>query len=74
MIYYEIIVEGRLMTNRLKDFEGLCASHLPDCMTALRGYLADQAALYAVLNRIRDMNLPLWSVRRSPDRNEESSS
>jgi len=71
MIYYEIIVEGRLISNRLKDFEGLCASPLAEGMTALRGYLADQAALYAVLNRIRDMNLPLWGVRRSPKGKDE---
>lgn len=71
MIRYEIIVEGRLMSNRLKDFEGLCACELPEGMTALRGQLADQAALYAVLNRIRDMNLPLWQVRRYPEKKEE---
>ena len=72
MICYEIIVEGRLMSNRLKDFEGLCASPLPEGMTALRGYLADQAALFAVLNRIRDMNLPLWQVLRYTEKKGES--
>ena len=71
MIYYEIIVEGRLMSNRLKDFEGLCASQLAEGMTALRGHLADQAALYAVLNCIRDMNLPLWGVRRYDEKKGE---
>ena len=70
MIYYEIIVEGHLMSSRLKDFEGLCASRLPEGRTALRGQLADQAALYAVLNRIRDMNLPLWQVRRYAEKKE----
>jgi hypothetical protein len=32
--------------------------------TLLRGELRDQAALYGVLNRIRDLNLTLIEVRR----------
>ena len=32
--------------------------------TLLRGKLPDQAALYGVLNRLRDLNLTLIEVRR----------
>ncbi len=64
MICYEITVEGHLTVNRLKDFEGLSAAPLPDGKTKLCGYLPDQAALFSILNRIRDMNLPLISVQK----------
>jgi hypothetical protein len=64
MIYYEITVEGHLTFNRLKDFEGLTATPLPDGKTKLAGNLPDQAALFSILNRIRDMNLPLHCVQR----------
>ncbi len=32
-------------------------------VTILRGMVADQAALHGVLNRIRDLNIPLISVQ-----------
>ncbi len=64
MNYYEISVEGHLTSNRLKDFEGLHATPLPDGKTKLSGNLPDQAALFSILNRIRDMNLPLISVQK----------
>ena len=72
MIAYEITVEGHLHKNRLKDFEGLSALSLPDGKTRLSGALPDQAALFSVLNRIRDMNLQLISVRQQPNNMEES--
>ena len=72
MIHYEITVEGHLNLNRLKDFQGLNATHLPDGKTLLCGYLPDQAALFSILNRIRDMNLPLISVQRHLESKEAS--
>jgi hypothetical protein len=72
MIHYEITVEGHLTLNRLKDFEGLTATPLPDGKTKLSGNLPDQAALFSILNRIRDMNLPLVSVQRCSETKEAS--
>jgi hypothetical protein len=72
MIHYEITIEGHLTINRLKDFEGLTAAPLPDGKTKLSGKLPDQAALFSILNRIRDMNLPLVSVQRCQDSKEAS--
>lgn len=72
MIEYEITVEGHLHKNRLRDFEGFTALSLPDGKTKLTGFLPDQAALFSVLNRIRDMNLQLVSVRQQTNKMEES--
>ncbi len=72
MLHYEITVEGHLHPNRLKQFEGFEAAFLPDGQTRLTGGLPDQAALFSVLNRIRDMNLPLISVARQAHFKEET--
>ncbi len=72
MIQYEITVEGHLHQNRLKDFEGLSALPLADGKTVLTGILPDQAALFSILNRIRDMNLQLVSVTQQPHTREDS--
>ena len=69
---YEITVEGHLTPNRLKDFEGMTATPLPDGKTKLCGNLPDQAALFSMLNRIRDMNLPLVSVQKRSETKEET--
>ena len=34
--------------------------------TSLRGHMVDQAALYGLLRKIRDLGLPLNSVTRIP--------
>jgi len=33
-------------------------------VTVLQGEIADQAALYSILNRVRDLGLPLLSIER----------
>jgi hypothetical protein len=43
-------------------------SHEGDDVTALTGAIADQAALHGLLTRIRDLGLPLLSLRRLEDR------
>ncbi|MCI0519251.1 MAG: hypothetical protein L0Z70_03240 [Chloroflexi bacterium] len=61
---YEIRVAGHL-TERWADwFEGLAIRNEPDGVTTLSGPLADQAALFGVLNRIHALNLALLEVRR----------
>lgn len=71
MGYYEIIVESQIDRKRLKDFEGLEYKHLPEGRTLFYGRLKDQAELFCVLNKIRDMNLTLISVIRDYKREEE---
>jgi hypothetical protein len=61
---YEIRVEGHL-TDRWTDwFEGLAIRNEPNGETRLSGLLADQAALFGVLNKIQALNLTLVSVSR----------
>lgn len=59
---YQIRVKshlGRQMTDR---FEELRITLQEDGTTLLTGLLADQAALYGVLRKIRDLGLVLLSV------------
>jgi hypothetical protein len=45
-------------------FEGLELRGEPGGVTVLAGPVADQAALHGLLARVRDLGLPLLSVRR----------
>jgi hypothetical protein len=60
----EIRVEGHLDERWADWLEGLTFTHQTDGTTTLTGPLADQAALHGVLNRIRDLALPIVSLRR----------
>lgn len=59
---YEIHLKGHLDTRWTTLFEGLRLSHERDGTTILSGPVADQAALYGVLRKVRDLGLPLLSV------------
>jgi hypothetical protein len=61
--HYQIRVKGRLERRWEHWFDGLQLSIDHDT-TMLSGTLADQAALYGVLLKIRDLGLPLLSVQR----------
>jgi uncharacterized pyridoxamine 5'-phosphate oxidase family protein len=63
-VCYEIRIEGHIGDSWSSWFEGLSLRHEENGETVLRGTLADQAALHGVLIRIRDLGLPLVSVRR----------
>lgn len=58
---YSIRIRGHLDDDWADWFAGLQMTHLATGETALRGPL-DQAALYGVLTRIRDLNLTLIAV------------
>lgn len=61
---YEIRLTGRLDAHWAAWFDGLTVSHESDGTTVIRGRVADQAALHGVLQRVRDLGLPLVSVTR----------
>jgi hypothetical protein len=65
---YEIRLTGRLDAHWATWFDGLTVSQESDGTTVLSGRIADQAALHGVLQRVRDLGLPLVSVARvDPD-------
>ena len=61
---YHIRVQGLLDPERTTWFDGLAITHSTDNETLLSGPLSDQAALYGVLLKIRDLGLPLLEVKR----------
>jgi len=60
---YRIKLKGRLDKQWTDWFDGLTITYEDDT-TILTGPIADQAALYGFLIRIRDLNLPLLLVER----------
>ena len=63
-VFYRIRVEGHIGVSWSSWFEGMTIDHEESGETVLSGTLADEAALYGVLMRIRDLGLPLVEVRR----------
>ena len=61
---YEIRVEGHLGDSWSPWFEGMAIRHEESGETVLRGSLVDQTALHGVLIKIRDLGLPLVTVKR----------
>ena len=61
---YEIHVRGRLDPASSAWFDCLDVQPVGSGETAIIGQLVDQAALHGVLERIRDLNLELVSLRR----------
>jgi hypothetical protein len=59
---YEIRVKGRLDTRWAAWFDGLTLTYSSDGTTIIYGPVADQAALHGLLQKIRDLGLPLISV------------
>jgi hypothetical protein len=69
---YEIQVSGRIDPERVEWFGGLILavkdSEGSTVTTVLSGEIPDQAALFGILNRIRDLGMRLISVnRKDPD-------
>ena len=63
---YQIRVRGAIDPHWSEWFAGMAIEHDPGGDTLLTGSLADQAALYGVLQRIRDLGLILLAVARLP--------
>jgi hypothetical protein len=61
---YEIRLGQLLDARWAARFDGLALHHESDGITVLSGPIADQAALHGVLQRVRDLGVPLVSVTR----------
>jgi hypothetical protein len=59
---YEIRLKGHLHSRWAAWFDGLAIAHGSDGTTIIHGPVADQAALYGLLQKTRDLGLPLISV------------
>ena len=59
---YEIRLKGHLDARWAAWFDGLALTHDSDGTTIIHGPVTDQAALYGLLQKTRDLGLPLISV------------
>ena len=59
---YEIRLKGHLDSRWAAWFDGLSIARCGDGTTIIHGLVADQAALYGLLQKTRDLGLPLISV------------
>jgi hypothetical protein len=67
-VHYEIRVGGVLDSRWSSWFEGLAVSSDEPGQTLIAGPVTDQSALHGLLAKVRDLGLPLLSVRQlGPD-------
>ena len=71
MDYFEIKVKGHLDSVWSEWFEGLTITTEGREQTVLRGPLPDQAALFGILLKIRDLGLVLLSVNSQPSADQK---
>jgi hypothetical protein len=65
---YGIRLKGHLAPRWTAWFDGLSLTNENDGTTIIHGFVADQAALHGLLQRVRDIGLQLVSVTRvEPD-------
>jgi hypothetical protein len=68
---YRIRIRGHLAPHRLRSFEALDVVQAQNGDTLITGQITDQAALYGLLNVLRDLGQTLVSLRRLDDGQEE---
>ena len=61
---YEIAIKGRLDERWSSWLEGMTFIHESNGTTSMCGPLTDQAAFHGVLNRLRNLGVPVISVQR----------
>ena len=62
MQHIEIRVKGHINQQWSEWFGGLTINHSDPDETVLTGFVPDQAALYGIIARLRDLGLQLTSV------------
>jgi hypothetical protein len=65
-VQYEIRVNGHLGPRWSAWFDGLAVTSESDGTTVLRGSVVDQAALHGLLQKLRDVGIPLISLTQVP--------
>ncbi len=64
-VLYHIRVQGHLGPDWSEWFEGLTITPEPNGDTVIAGPVPDQAALFGLLMKVRDLGLTLISVNRA---------
>lgn len=64
-VVYQLRVKGHLGAQWGAWFGGMTVMQTPNGETLITGLVADQAALYGLLRKVRDVGLPLISVTRA---------
>lgn len=68
---YQIRIKGHLSSQWTDWFEGMAITLEDNGDTLLTGPIADQAALYGLIKKVRDLGMPLRSVNHvRPDQAE----
>jgi hypothetical protein len=68
----EIRIKGRIDEHWSTWFADLAIRYTEQGETVLTGPVADQATVYGVLNRLRDLGLPLLSVTLEDPKDNQS--
>jgi hypothetical protein len=63
-MHYEIRLKGRLAPRWAAWFDDFTLTHEDDGTTVIRGEVVDQSALHGLLQKVRDVGVPLVSVVR----------
>ena len=59
---YEVVVAGHLAPRWAAWFDGFSITPEPDGTTLIQGDVVDQAALHGLVQRLRDIGIPLISL------------
>jgi len=65
-VQYEICIQGHLQPRWGPWFDELLLTPRDDGTTQISGSVLDQSALHGLLAKLRDLGIPLISVRRCP--------
>jgi hypothetical protein len=69
--WYEIRLKGHLDSRWAAWFDGLALTNESDGTTVIQGPVVDQAALHGLLQKLRDVGIPLLSLTQiQPDHRE----
>jgi hypothetical protein len=71
-LVYAIRVHGGLGPRWSAWFDGLAVSSADDGTTTIRGAVVDQAALHGLLQKVRDVGLPILSVTQVTDQDDDA--
>ena len=71
-LFYHIRIRGHLDIAWSEWFEGMTVTHEPNEITVIAGPVRDQAALFGLLIKVRDLGLTLISVNHNPSEHHEN--